>query len=118
MELDKIEIGGIEYVIDFDAISNLLNIDEKEVVEVDKREYFDGEGKLIKTEVRTNTFTKPKEYDATKYNLLNILFEILLTYNEEIDDVLGLDRALSQAPIPFKISYNTLIENKILKIAK
>ena len=41
--------------------------------------------------------------------------EIILTYNEEVDDAMGLERALVDTTIPFKVAFNTLLNYEILK---
>jgi len=38
----------------------------------------------------------------------------VLIYNEEIDDTLGIDRAFSEAPISFKLAFNTLLDYDII----
>jgi len=114
-----LEIGGTEYVIDFTAIDKLLNEDKdlanREVSETEVKEILDANGILISTERITKTYEKGREVDMTRYETARILLEILLTFNAEIDDTLGLDRALSSAPLPFKLSFNTLLSYGIIK---
>jgi len=52
--------------------------------------------------------------DVVKYDFLKLLVEILLTEREEIDENLGIHSSKNLS-IPFKIAFNTLIYNKVLK---
>ncbi len=113
-----IQIGDATYIIDLEAMSNTLMVDKdysnKKVVETETIIKTDVNGVETK-EVKTIKTDKPKEYDSSKYDVVRVLFEVLLSFNDEIDDTLGLDRALSNAPMPFKITFNTLLNYGILK---
>lgn len=119
-----LDIGGSVYVINFKAIDKLLNEDKtlgnREVEESETKEVYEydaekGEEVYIGKEVYTKKYEKGKEIDMTRYEMIRMLFEVLLTFNEEFDDELGFERALGDAPLPFKISFNTLVEYGILK---
>ena len=51
----------------------------------------------------------------TKYETIRTLFEVILTTQDEVDGDLGVERALGKLPLPFKLSFNTLIEYGIIK---
>jgi len=114
-----IQIGDVTYVIDLDAMSNTLMVDneydEKKITETETISKLDKNGEVISTEIKTKEHKKPKEYDSSKYDVVRVLFEVLLSYNDDIDDTLGLERALNDAPLPFKITFNTLLNYGILK---
>lgn len=114
-----LDIGGTTYIIDLEAMGSVLMLDEdfasKTIIETETKKIMNLEGDVISTEVNTREFAKPKEYDSSKYDIIRILFEVLLTYNDEFDDTLGFDRALSKATLPFKITFNTLLNYGILK---
>ena len=76
---------------------------------------YDSLGQPIGTTVVSREFEKGKEIDGPKYDLLRMCLEILLTYNEEVDDSMGLSKALENTTIPFKIAFNTLLDYGILK---
>jgi len=115
---ELLDIGGIQYIIDFYALEDLLNIDpslEAKIItetEVEESKTVDGE-KSIKT--ITRTYPKGKEIDMTRYEMIRMLFEVILTYDIEMDDTLGVELGLSKASIPFKLSFNTLINYGIIK---
>lgn len=114
-----LDIGGTTYIIDLLAMENILTMDkdfeDKKITETETKILYGEEGEVISKEVITKEYDKPKEYDSSKYEVIRILFEILLTYNDEFDDTLGLDLALSKATLPFKITFNTLVNYGILK---
>jgi len=114
-----LEIGGIFYSVDLNAMDDILSLEKagenKDVEEKEIKEIFDDEGKLVGKDILTRQYTKGKEIDGPKYDLIRMFFEVLLTYNEEIDDELGIDRALGGTPLPFKIAFNTLLEYGIIK---
>ena len=53
-----------------------------------------------------------------RYETVRQLIDVILTTLEEIDDELGIDRALDDLSLPFKLSFNTLIANGIINEIK
>ena len=83
-----------------------LQVDEIDVFEKDE---------YIGKEIYTKKFQKGKEIDMTRYEMVRMLFEVVLTYDVEMDDTLGVELGLSSASLPFKLSFNTLINYGIIK---
>ena len=114
-----LDIGGTTYIIDLEAMGNVLILDKdyasKKITEIETKELMNEEGDVVRTKITTREFEKPKEYDSSKYDIIRILFEVLLTYNDEFDDTLGFDRAMEKATLPFKITFNTLLNYGIIK---
>jgi len=112
-------IAGISYSIDFDVLDKILTLQEttlsKEVEETETKEVYDSENKFVGKEILTKRYIKGKEIDGTKYEVIRFLIEMIFSNNEEFDDTLGLDRALSNTSIGFKISFNTLLDMGIIK---
>ena len=55
--------------------------------------------------------------NAPKYEILRLMLEVILHDNEVVDDSLGI-RALRNSTIPFKLTFNTLINYNIIKEIK
>jgi len=55
-----------------------------------------------------------QQISVTRYETFKSLIEVLLTEREELDESLGLHGG-KDLTIPFKISFNTLLINKIIK---
>jgi hypothetical protein len=114
-----IEFGGITYIIDFKAMDALIGSEEslkaQSVTETDIVEVFneDNETPQSKT-VSTRTYQKGMEIDGAKYDTLRLMFEAVMSFNEDIDTSLGMERALSSAPLSFKLAFNTLLHYGIL----
>jgi hypothetical protein len=118
MEEIILEFGGVGYYLDFDGIENILKSDSiLESGEIDETETTNTyiQGGLQKTEVTVRKYYKGKEIDISRYETYRSLIEILLTYHDDSDDSLGTERALSGAPLPFKIAFNTLVKYGVLK---
>jgi hypothetical protein len=60
------------------------------------------------------TDSNEQQISVTRYDTFKSLIEVLLTEREELDDSLGIHGA-KDLTIPFKISFNTLLINNILK---
>ena len=113
-----LEIGGIEYTIDLDALDKIITSkpkNNKNVVEKEGKQIFDEKGELIGSEIYTKEYERVREIDMAKYETIRTLLEVILTTHEEVDDDLGVERGLSKLPLPFKLSFNTLIEHGIIK---
>jgi hypothetical protein len=61
-----------------------------------------------------DTETPDQQISVTRYDTFKSLIEVLLTEREELDETLGIHGA-KDLTIPFKISFNTLLINNILK---
>jgi len=99
--MEKLDIGGYELYIDFERISDIVRLEPET--------YLDEEGNLVE-----NQSEGGPHIDITKYEMLREMVGVVLSSNDIIDDKMGLI-ALNTLPIPFKISYNTLVEYEILK---
>ena len=116
---NMIQIGEKTYYIDIDVMAEVLTSEEslknKRMIETETIKKLGVDGEVISTEIRTKEYDKPKEYDGSKYDVIRIALEVILSYHEEIDDTLGAARGLGKTSVPFKISMNTLIKYGILK---
>ena len=68
------------------------------------------------TEEENNEMTDESllQIDITKYEMYREMISTILSYNEEIDDKLGIV-GLNKTNVPFKIAYNTLLMKGIIK---
>ena len=111
-----IDIGGTVYTIDLDAYTKLLvTTDDEKGVETESKTEFDSAGQPIGTTVTTREYDKGPDIDGPKYDVIRMCLEILFTFSEELDDDLGIERALAKTPISFKMAFNTLLSYGILK---
>ena len=53
--------------------------------------------------------------DVAKWEIVRALLESLLNENGIIDESMGIKKLESQLSIPFRLSFNTLLINKIIK---
>ena len=56
--------------------------------------------------------TNEQQIKFVKYEMLKMMMEVLMTEREDADEMLGNKSAVS---IPFKLSFNTLLNENILK---
>jgi len=113
-----IDIGGSVFTIDLHAFSEVLATIDKgdgKSYETETNTNYDARGQVISATVTSREFEKGKEIDAAKYDVLRMCLEIIFTYNEEVDDAMGLSKALDDTTIPFKLAFNTLLDYGILK---
>lgn len=113
-----LEIGGVIYSVDLEALDKLITSKSKggdKVIETETRENLDPTGKIESTKVITKEYDRVREIDMAKYETVRILFEIVLSMQEEIDDNLGVERALGETSLPFKLSFNTLLRYGVIK---
>jgi len=113
-----LDIGGVEYFFDLEMLDKFItskNNSEGNKIEKKTIQTLDGSGSVVKTEITTDEQERSREIDVAKYETVRTLIEIVLTTIEEIDDDLGVDRALSKSPLSFKISFNTLLNYGIIK---
>ena len=110
-----ISLGEKNFIIDLDKYTTLLSNDDGKETKTENVYSVDGDStKLVTTTVMTREYEKTQVIDGPKYDVLRMCLEVVLTYGEEIDDALGLERALKSTTIPFKIAFNTLLGFGIL----
>ena len=109
-----LSFGGKIFKFDLDNIDKLIRVNNPEISEeLEERTITDEEGKTV-TEVIKKTTPRSREIDAAKYESIRGFMEVVLVYNEEIDDTLGFDRAFSEATIAFKMAFNTLLDYGVI----
>jgi len=109
-----ISLGDKNYIIDLEKYTNIVSNgsdnDMATETETEKITTNDAGGqKSTSTSVMTREYEKTQVIDGPKYDVLRMCLEVLLTYNEEIDETLGFERALASTTIPFKIACSTLL---------
>jgi hypothetical protein len=87
-----IKIFGEFYYIDLEEIESVVNL---EIIPV-------------------SGGTSEQQIKFVKYDIVKMMIETVLTEREDIDDTLGMS-STNGTTIPFKISFNTLLQNKIIK---
>lgn len=114
-----LEFGGNIYYIDLNAIDKSIVIENNDecLFEEETKTTLDENGKVVLTEVFKKKINKAKQIDSIKYDLLKDFIDYIIEYENEAleDDSLGSDRALGKAGLQFKIVFNTLLNEKIIK---
>jgi hypothetical protein len=108
-------VAGEEFYFDLDRISEFIKLEKQEnledlLKEVQSEEVENTEG----TEV-VHEESYGQMIDITKWELTKAMIEVVLSEQGELDESMGLQKLESQLSIPFRISFNTLLINKILK---
>ncbi len=113
-----LEIGGVYYMVNLTALDKVLTEDSslqpKKMEEKETKEFYNDKDEYMGKEILTKEYSKGKEIDGPKYDMIRMFFEVILTYNEELDDELGIDRALAKTSLPFKLAFNSLLEYGII----
>jgi hypothetical protein len=59
--------------------------------------------------------TEPEQHiSIVKYEMVKTLIDVILSENEDIDEKLA-NKVSSQLTIPFKLSWNTMLMNKLIE---
>jgi hypothetical protein len=98
-----LQVGGKELYFDIDRLSDVVKIESK----INQDDILE---KINDEDMEDSAI----QIDITKYELYREMIATILSYNEEIDDKMGLV-ALNKTTIPFKIAYNTLLMKGIIK---
>jgi len=117
------KIANEEYYIDLDKISEfiriepsldeMLTIPSKKSEKIDE-EVFENNGEFISGEIH-DIENQRMMMDVAKWEVVRALLESLLNENGIIDESMGIKKLESQLSIPFRLSFNTLLINKIIK---
>ena len=114
-----IEFGGVIYYIDVNALDKAITPPSvkptDKVTLTETKTVRNEKGELIGTETVETTSLRGKEIDGAKYDIIRMMLEVLIDYDEETDDSLGVDRALDKTPLSYRVAFNTLYNYGILK---
>jgi len=108
---DLFELAGEKFYLDTQGISDFIKINEKTTIDEllnkksndDKEDYdkdlIEYQGPLI---------------DMAKWEIIKAMIETILSENGVIDESMGFKKLESQLSIPFRLSFNTLLKNKLI----
>lgn len=95
------KIFNENYYLDLTEVETFVNIVKPEKEEKEK----DGE--------EVNTDDSFVHVNIVKFDLLKMLLDVIMTENETVDEKMGMSS--NETTIPFKLAFNTLLNNKIIK---
>ena len=93
----QVDIMGTKMVVDLDELMNCITLEKESKTK---------EGEDIKEDGLA--------INAAKYEMLRLFLDVVLSTEEEIDEKMDY-KSLDNLSFPFKLSFNTLIEYKIIK---
>lgn len=114
-----LEFGDLTYYFDLDAIEKAITIvqangDDTVTDSEQKTTFHEGDDPVM-IEVFEKTYKQGKEINATKYDLLKTFIEYIIDSEEGADTTLGAERALRDTSLGYKIVFNTLLKENIIK---
>ena len=90
-----IKVLGENYFIDMDEVEKYLDMGQNE-------NHLDSESGMSETKI-----------NIVKYEMVKMLFDTILTEQENIDEKLGM-KSSSNVSIPFRIAFNSLLNKKLI----
>lgn len=108
--MELFEIGGSEYYLDLNMISDFVRIDEEKPRNLE--ELFNKEEDNKETE---EDMAQGPLLDMTKWELVRVMIETIINENGIIDEDMGPTMLGKQLSIPTKLCFNTLIKHKLIK---
>jgi len=119
-----IEIDGEFFYIDFQAIEDLLNLNNDKnptgglVDETETREVYGINNELISREVVTSRKYKSREVNSFRYEAIRNMVDLVMmeSLGEPESDLPKADEDLDGKDLAFKFAFNTLIQYGILTV--
>jgi len=118
---DLFSVAGERFFFDLDRISEFIKLEkpEDDIDEIFKKEPEatnkdeNDDDDYIEDVLHEETFGQM--IDITKWELTKVMIETILSEGGIIDESMGYTKLESQLSIPFRLSFNTLLINKIIK---
>lgn len=104
-------IANEEYYIDIDRISDCIRIDNN----LDYLLSNQDEVEEDEEELPNNLIQEQQMIDVAKWEVIKALMETILNENGVLDESMGIKKLERQLSIPFRLSFNTLLKNKIIR---
>jgi hypothetical protein len=112
-------IAGNYYYFDLDELSQFIRIEKPENTSDSIVDDILGENKKEKKEDDPLTEEEiPMDgqiIDLTKWETIKVMIESVLSENGTVDEAMGRTKLGEQLSIPFRLSFNTLVNYKIIK---
>lgn len=109
------EIAGKEYVFDLNELSDFVRIGDDETVDDILNSVEIPKEDDINQEIPNDDLYNGQMIDVTKWEITRGLIEVVLSENSIVDEKMGVTKLGEQLSIPFRLSFNTLYINKIIK---
>ena len=93
------KIFGDEWYLDLNHLDAKLRIDAKPTQVITEEDGVDVDEKI--------------SINVVSYEVYKFLIEVLMTEKDDVDEAMGIRG--SDVPIPFKLAFNTLVKDNILK---
>jgi hypothetical protein len=103
-------IANEEFYIDIDRISDYIKIDNNVDFLLSKKEESE-----IDDESTEGIIQDHQMIDVAKWEVIKALIESILNENSVLDESMGIKKLEGQLSIPFRLSFNTLLKNKIIR---
>ena len=112
-------VAGESFYFDLDRISEFIKLEKKDDIIDDifkeKPDPVDSDESNTQEDDVLPDEGYGQMIDITKWELTKAMIETVLSENGEMDESMGFQKLESQLSVPFRISFNTLLINKILK---
>ena len=114
-----IEFGDSVFYLDLKAFDKAITLNDANSGLTSKdteiREILNEKGIVISSERYEKVTPRNKEVDAAKYDLLKTFVEYIIDSEEVDDDSLGVETSLASATFGYKLVFNTLYKEGIIK---
>ena len=111
-------IAGSQYYFDLDELSQFIRIEKDETVDdilgETKNDTEEHDPKDEKSD-ESETPVESQIIDLTKWETIKVMIESVLSENGPVDEAMGRTKLGEQLSIPFRLSFNTLLNYKIIK---
>jgi hypothetical protein len=106
------EVSGQVFYFDLNEISDIMKIDSDKI-NID--ELLSKEDKKEMNDIKKIKDDNYPLIDVAKWELTKALIETVLHEQGVVDEQMGITKLGEQLSIPFRLSFNTLLMNKIIK---
>jgi hypothetical protein len=113
------KLGNEGFYIDLDQVDKIISLnsfaDPGTYTETETTTAKDENGKTLHTTIFEKKIPRSKEIDSIRYDTIKMMLDQIFNEVEEIDGSLGLERAIDNTSLSFKIAFNTLTNLSIIK---
>lgn len=111
-EIDYFSVGREKFYLDLEEITKFIKLEKKN----DIIEDILNESNLDNEDFDDQITESNQMIDITRWELTKGLIDVLLSEGESIiDEDMGIDHVSKSLSIPFRLAFNTLLNNKIIK---
>lgn len=110
--MELFEIANRKFYFDLDKLSDYIKLKEETDTVEDLLQEFTGDEE---EKIKDPEYIEGQMIDISKWEITKAMIETVLSENSIVDEQMGVTKLGDQLSIPFRLAFNTLLHNNLIR---